>query len=130
MITLPTYSHLGMDTFHDEEMNKLQNWLLYGFSSSDIMGSALTDSFSDSFFVISKDGFQGYTNSAGFKELSNLTTLLSNCNLYTILRSDENDSDRAEVLKVAKFYEMLHDKKTVGIPVRKLTVSDYIGSEA
>lgn len=51
------YSHLGMDTFHDVEMNKLQNWLLYGLSSSDIMGSALTDSFTDSFFVISKDGF-------------------------------------------------------------------------
>jgi hypothetical protein len=46
-----------MDTFHDEEMNKLQNWLLFGLSTSDIHGSALNDSYSDSFFVISKDGF-------------------------------------------------------------------------
>lgn len=46
-----------MDTFHDEEMKKLQNWLLFGMSSSDINGSTLTDSYSDSFFVISKDSF-------------------------------------------------------------------------
>lgn len=83
-----------MDTFHDEEMNNLQNWLLYGLSSSDIHGSSLTDSYSDSFLIISKDGFQAYTNSAGFKELSNLSTLISNCNIYTITRSDENDSER------------------------------------
>jgi hypothetical protein len=25
---------------------------------------------------------------------------------------------------------MVHDKKAIGVPVRKLTVSDYIGSEA
>lgn len=85
---------IGMDTAHDEEMHKLQNWLLYGLSSSDIFGSALTDSFSDSFFVVSKDSFQGYTNSSGFKELSKLTTLISNCNLYTITKSDEDDSER------------------------------------
>lgn len=34
------------------------------------------------------------------------------------------------MIKVAKFFEVIHDKKTIGIPVRKLTVSDYISSEA
>lgn len=63
-------------------------------SSSDINGSTLTDSYSDSFFVISKDSFQAYTNSQGFKELSNLTTLLTNCNIYTITKSDENNSEK------------------------------------
>lgn len=98
-------------------------------SASDINGSTLTDSYSDSFFVISKDSFQAYTNSQGFKELSNLTTLLTNCNIYTITKSDENDSEKQEVIKVAKFYEMIQDKKSVGMPVRKLNNNDYISSE-
>jgi hypothetical protein len=85
---------IGMDACHDEEMKKLLNWLIYGMSSSDINGYPLTDSFSDSFFVISKDSFQAYTNSSGFKELINLTTLLTNCNVYTITKSDENDPER------------------------------------
>ncbi|CDW75335.1 UNKNOWN [Stylonychia lemnae] len=120
---------LCMDTFHDEEMKKLQNWLLYGMSSSDINGSTLSDSFADSFFVISKDSFQAFTNSQGFKEISNLVTLLTNCNVYTITKSDENDSERQEVIKVSKFYEMVYDKKAIGMPVRKLTINDYVASE-
>ena len=118
-----------MDTYHDEEMKKLQNWLLYGMSATDINGSALSDAFTDTFLAVSKDSLQIYTNSAGFKELSNLTTLISNCNIYTITRSDENDSERQEVIKVAKFYEMVHDKKTIGMPVRKITNDDVIDSE-
>jgi len=98
-------------------------------SSSDINGSTLTDSYSDSFFVISKDSFQAFTNSAGFKEISNLVTLLTNCNIYTITKSDENDSEKQEVIKVSKFYEMVHDKKAIGMPIRRLTINDYIASE-
>jgi hypothetical protein len=52
-----------MDTYHDEEMKKLQNWLLYGFSASDINGSAPSDAFSDTFLAVSKDSFSVYTNS-------------------------------------------------------------------
>lgn len=118
-----------MDTYHDEEMKKLQNWLLFGMSATDINNSPLSDAFSDSFVVISKDSFQVYTNSAGFKELSSLTTLISNCNIYTITRSDENEQERQEVIKVAKFYEMVHDKKAVGMPVRKVTNEDLVDSE-
>ena len=80
-----------MDTFHDEEMKKLQNWLLHGMSSSDINASSPSDVFSETILVISKDSFQAYTNSTGFKELSNLTTLIPNINMYTITKSDEND---------------------------------------
>jgi hypothetical protein len=47
----------GIDTLHDEEMKKLQNWLLYGLSASDINGSPLSDAFNDSFVVVSKDSF-------------------------------------------------------------------------
>ena len=120
---------VGIDTYHDEEMNKLANWLLYGLSSSDINGSALSDAFNETFVVVAKDSFQAYTNSAGFKELSNLTTLLPNCNMYTITKSDENDSEKQEVVKVARFYEMVHDKKAVGLPVRQLTNNDYVHDE-
>jgi hypothetical protein len=112
-------------------MKKLQNWLLYGLSASDINGSPLSDAFSDSFVVISKDGFQAYTNSAGFKQhLANLTTLLTNCNVYTITRAEENDSERQEVVKISRFYEMVHDKKVIGMPVRRLTNKDYVPNEA
>jgi hypothetical protein len=124
-------SLIGIDTCHDEEMKKLQNWLLYGLSASDINGSPLDDSLNDSFVVISKDSFQAYTNSAGFKQhLSSLTTLLTNCNLYTITRADENDSERQEVVKISRFFEMVHDKKVIGMPVRRLTINDYVASEA
>ena len=112
-------------------MKKLQNWLLYGLSASDINGSPLNDAFNDSFVVISRDSFQAYTNSAGFKQLlANLTTLLTNCNLYTITRADEQDSDRQEVIKVSRFYEMVHDKKSIGMPVRRLGIKDYVTTEA
>jgi len=38
-------------------MKKLQNWLLYGLSASDINGSPLNDAFNDSFVVVSRDSF-------------------------------------------------------------------------
>ena len=76
-------------------MKKLQNWLLYGLSASDINGSPLSDAFNDSFVVVSKDSFQAYTNSSGFKQhLSTSTTLLTNCNIYTITKADESDTER------------------------------------
>ena len=49
-----------------------------------------------------------------------MTTLLTNCNVYTITKADENDAERAEVVKISKFYEMVHDKKIIGMPVRKI----------
>lgn len=49
--------------------------------------------------------------------------------MYTITKSDENDSEKAEVIKVAKFYEMVHDKKTIGMPIRRLTNNDYVPNE-
>jgi hypothetical protein len=112
-------------------MKKLQNWLLYGLSASDINGSSPSDAFNDSFVVVSRDSFQAFTNSTGFKlHLANLTTLLTNCNIYTITRADEQDSERQEVIKVTRFYEMVHDKKALGLPVRRLGASDYVASEA
>jgi hypothetical protein len=118
-----------MDALHDEEMLKLQNWLLFGMSSSDISASPLSDIFSETFLSISKDSLQVYTNSAAFKELSNLTTLVSNCNIYTLTKSDENDQERQEVIKVAKFFEMASDKKIIGMPVRSLSLEDYVPNE-
>ena len=56
--------------------------------------------------------------------------MLTNCNIYTITRADENDSESQEVIKITRFYEMLQDKKVIGMPVRALTVQDYVGSEA
>jgi hypothetical protein len=76
------------------EMRKLCNWLLYGLSTTDIYGSSRDLSYDDSFFVISKDGLQCYTNSAGFKEFSKINTLAQNLNMYTITKSDENDPEK------------------------------------
>lgn len=49
---------VGDDVHRDPEMTKLSNWLMFGLSTNDINGG-LHDSevYSDSFFVISKDGF-------------------------------------------------------------------------
>ena len=120
---------LGIDTYHDPEMTRLGNWLLYGLPASDINGSPLSDAFSETFIVISRDSFQAYTNSAGYKELAPLCTLIGNCNMHVITKMEENDSERAEVVKVARFYEMIHDKKRVGVPVRTLTNDDYVADE-
>jgi hypothetical protein len=114
----------GMDSCLDREMKKLTNWLLWGMSSHEIHGDSMGDQYNDSFFVISKDSFQGYINTAGFKLLSKLSSLVSNCNLYTITKADENDSEKNEVCKVSRFYEFVHDKKAVGMPVRALRESD------
>jgi hypothetical protein len=109
-----------MDSCLDREMKKLTNWLLWGMSSHDVHGDSMGDQYNDSFFVISKDSFQGYINTNGFKLLSKLSTLVSNCNLYTITKVDENDSERNEVCKVSRFYEFVHDKKSLGMPIREL----------
>ena len=124
--------NIGDDVNRDHEMKKLCNWLLFGLSSNDICGGLHDSSlYEDSFFIISKDGFQGYTGAKGFKELSNFTTLVANCNLYVMTKSDENDAERSEVIKVSRFFEMVHDKKTIGMPVRKLNPkSDFSNSEA
>jgi len=119
-----------MDSSYDTEMQKLTNWLLFGLSTTDIYGASPGFCYEDSFFVISKDGFQGFTNSGGFKELSKLDTLIQNLNVYTITKSDENDSEKQEVIKVARFYEMVHDKKIIGMPVRRIDPeNDVVTSE-
>ena len=53
---------LGMDSRNDNEMRKLLNWLVWGYSCSDIFGEAHSDLFDDSFFVVGKDNLQIYTN--------------------------------------------------------------------
>lgn len=40
--------------------------------------------------------------------------------MFTLTKDEEEDQERQEVLKVAKFYEMIHDKKVVGIPTHVL----------
>lgn len=51
-------------------------------------------------------------------------------NLYTITKSDENDFEKMEVIKVSRFYEMVHDKKIVGMPVRRIVPGeDVVSSE-
>ena len=67
---------IGIDTGYDSEMKKLCNWLLFGMSTTDICGHLFGDEYEDSFFVISKDGLQVYTNSAGFKSFSKVCTLI------------------------------------------------------
>lgn len=114
-----------MDCLHDEEMKRLKNWLLHGLSACDIDGSGPNYSYDETMLVISKDSFQAYTNSSGFKELSNLTTLVPNCNIYCITKPDEEDTEKAEVIKVAQFYEMVHDKQVIGLPARELRKDDY-----
>jgi hypothetical protein len=116
---------LGVDSRYDTEMNKLQNWLLFGASTYSVHGSSPSLEFQDSFFVISKDSLQAFTNSKGFKKLGELTTLVPNVNLHTITRSEEEDDpEKLEVIKMTKFYEMVHDKKSIGMPVREITADD------
>ena len=51
-------------------------------------------------------------------------------NIYTLTKSDENDSELGEVIKVSKFYEMVHDKKIIGMPVRRIIPGeDFVTSE-
>ncbi len=59
-----------------------------------------------------------------------MTTLLTNCNIYAITRAEDEVAERQEVIKVAQFYEMVFDKKVIGMPVRRLTNKDYVPSEA
>ena len=114
-----------MDSKYDLEMNRLQNWLLFGQSSYDVHGSAPSSVFNDSFFVISKDSFQAFTNNAGFKKLSELCTLVPNVNLHTLTQAEEDeDPEKLEVIKMTKFYEMVHDKSSIGMPVRPVTKED------
>jgi hypothetical protein len=40
------------------------------------------------------------------------------------------DPDRQEVIKISRFYEMVHDKRTIGMPVRRLSNKDYVATEA
>lgn len=99
-----------MDAKRDNEMTKLTNWLLFGLSSSDIHGSTPDFHFDDSILVVSKNSMQVYSTNSGLQVLSNLVSLVPNCNMFALTEDEEKDSDKAEVLKVAKFYEMIHDK--------------------
>jgi len=83
-----------MDSCLDPEMKKLCNWLLFGLSTTDICGSVHKDIYSDCFFVISRDGFQAYVNSAVFKEFSQLSTIIQNCNIYCLTKADQEDMER------------------------------------
>ena len=113
-----------MDAKRDSEMTKLTNWLLFGLSSSDIHGSTPEFDFDDSFLVISKNSLQIYTTNTGYKELGSLASLVPNCNVFALTAEEEKDTERGEVLKVTKFFEMIHDKQTIGVPVRAVAAGD------
>lgn len=105
-------------------MKKLCNWLLFGLSTIDIYGPVYNmDLYADCVFVISKDSFQAYLTSGAFKEFTKLSILLSNCNIYTLTKTDEANNEKQEVIKIGKFFEMVHDKKSVGVPVRKVSTT-------
>jgi hypothetical protein len=56
--------------------------------------------------------------------------LIQNLNTYVITKEDEDNSEKCEVMKVAKFYEMVFDKKSVGMPCRPLhPINDFVKSE-
>ena len=69
--------------------------------------------------VVAKDSLQVYTTQQGYKDISCLTALVQNTNLYCISWSEEENSEFAEVTKIAKFYEFVHDKNSIGVPSRK-----------
>ena len=108
-----------MDSRHDSEMRKLINWLVFGLSSSDIYGESPSQIFDDSFFVIGKDSLQIFTNGAGYGHLSVLTTLIQNFSIYVLTPEEEQNSERLEVLKISKFYELVHDKPVIGMTVQR-----------
>ena len=113
-----------MDSKRDQEMTKLTNWLLYGLSSSDIHGTSPDFHYDDSFFVISRSSMQVYTSHTGYNELCALVALVPNCNIFALTKEEEADSEQTELLKVTKFYEMVHDKLTIGLPVGPVTAID------
>lgn len=43
--------------------------------------------------------------------------------------SEEDDQEQAEVTKICKFYEFVHDKTKIGLPARKVTYKDTFNSE-
>jgi len=110
---------VGIDTFHDQEMKKLTNWLLFGICGFSIEDSFLHNNFDDTFLVVSKDSLQIYTTHKGIKRLSQLSALIQNTNLYSISKSEQENSEYAEVTKIAKFYEYVHDKPLIGVPCRR-----------
>ena len=101
-------------------MTKLTNWLLFGLSSSDIQGSTPEFHYDDTFVIVSKNSLQIYTTHSGYKELCKLISLVPNCNICALTPEEEKDEEKAEVIKVSKFYEMVHDKQTIGVPCREL----------
>ena len=109
-----------MDCKRDIEMTKLTNWLLFGLSSSIIHGSTPEFYYDDTMLIVSKNALQVYTSHTGYRELSTLVSLVPNCNVFALSEEEERDEERAEVLKVTKFYEMVHDKQAVGVPVREI----------
>ena len=109
-----------MDCKRDTEMTKLTNWLMFGLSSSDIHGSTPDFYYDDLFLVVSKNSMQVFTTHSGYLHLSNLVSLVPNCNIFALTEEQEKDEEKMEVLKVTKFYEMIHDKQTIGVPVRDL----------
>lgn len=107
-----------MDSRNDNEMRKILNWLVWGYSCSDIYGESHSYVFDDSFFVVGKDSLQIFTTQAGYDYLQILVTLVSNCSVYVMTAQDEQNQEKAEVLKVAKFYELVHDKPIIGMAVQ------------
>jgi hypothetical protein len=80
-----------MDSRNDNEMRKLLNWIVWGYSCSDIYGESDSYLFDDSFFVVGKDSLQIFTNEAGYDYLKILITLVANCTIYVMTPKDEKN---------------------------------------
>jgi hypothetical protein len=106
-------------------MKKLTNWLLYGFCGDEVVDAFLNDNFDETFLVISKDSLNIYTTQKGYKDVSKLSALVPNTNLYCISKTQEENYEMAEVTKIARFYEYVFDKGIIGLPAaRQEDVSD------
>lgn len=110
-------------------MRKLLNWLVWGYSCSDIFGDTHSNAFDDSIFVIGKDSLQIYTNENGYKHLHLLVSLISNLSIYVLSKEDELNHERQEVIKVSKFYEFVHDKSVIGLSTQQPLDQSLQGQE-
>lgn len=88
-------------------MSKFRNWLLFGLSGTDIKEGMMNDHFNEAFFVISKDAFQAYSTSKGYKDIAKLCALVPNSNIFCITKSEEDNQDLSEVIKISRFFEFV-----------------------
>ena len=106
------------DCSYSKPMHQFIKWLLFGCSSTTIIDEfSIPPEFSETFLIITKSSIFIFSQSSTRDFFYELTSKISNVELFITSKKEEEISETLEVQKISKFIQHTQKLKRIGVPL-------------